>query len=165
MAFQQAMQQFAAAGFPGQIAFDGPTRARQFILNSAGATPNVVGYAFTMVSEGIARAGGTGAFAGLLSNPLALGSAGTAAGGTLAATLTVADGTRGQLLSMGFMWVMLTNASANIGDVVQFNQTTGALSSKAAGSTADAGNTLIPNCTIDTYTVSAAGLALVKLIN
>ena len=71
---------FNALGIPGDIAFDTPNRALSYNLYSAGV-PNVVGYAYTVVSgaspnpalnsgvAGTAKVGGTGVFAGILINP------------------------------------------------------------------------------------------------
>lgn len=133
MTFQSTVRQNQAAGIVGEIAFDGPYRAEPAILRSVDAAYNVIGRAFTAVAaeDGVAKAGGaaTDPFAGILVNPLVYATAGTVAG-ALTPTLVLPNETQAELLKMGTILVSLA-AAANIGDLVTYDTTTGALSSLA----------------------------------
>lgn len=232
MAFQSSVSTAQGFGVVGELYTDGPHRAQTYILNSSGQA-QYVGYAYTKVSEGNAMVGGTGVFAGILGNPKAYASRGTTAGGSLAPTLILSDYEEGELVSMGSMVVSLP-AAAVIGDLVAFNNTTGALTTMSpvakftasqtttvltvsaitAGNTGNlgigsvvntgstvvtivslgtgtggtgtynvnvsqsvgsgamtatpvavSGTTLIPNCKVDYFTPTGAGLAVVTLTN
>lgn len=130
--FQAQVNSDMATGVVGELAFEGPLRAAPFILRSADAANNVIGRAFTVVpgEEGVAQAGGTGVFAGILANPKVYASAGTAADGTLAPSLVLRNEEIGELVDMGIIFVNLGN-TAVVGDLVQYDVTTGALSAVA----------------------------------
>lgn len=116
-----------AAGVVGEFSFESPSRAKPYILRTTDRPEyNVVGRAFTVVSEGVATAGGTGFFAGILANPKVYASYGTAVGGPLAPTLTLANEVVAELVQMGQLWVTIPGAAA-IGDPVVYDTTTGAL--------------------------------------
>jgi hypothetical protein len=134
MPFQTTVALTQAFGVPGELYADGPKVSAPYILESANAAYNIIGAtAFTVVSEGIAQAGGTGAFAGILAGPKEYSSAGTAAGGTLAPTLTLPNYVSGELVSSAPAGLIVTlPASANIGDLVTYNTATGALATLAA---------------------------------
>lgn len=132
MAFQSTVTSATAVGVVGELIFDGPVRAAPYKLVSADAAYNIVGAtAFTVSSEGIAAAGGTDPFAGILVNPKHYASRGTTAGGTLAATMTLANNETAELLTMGSILVDLGGA-ASIGDKVVYDDTTGELASNPA---------------------------------
>lgn len=133
-AFQSTVQFNNAFGVIGELYSDSPVRAAEYILNSSDATQNVIGRAFTVVSQQQAQAGGTGVFAGILADPKAYASYGTTAAGTLAPTLQLPNGTNAQMVSMGQIVVTLPGA-ATIGDPVAYNTSTGVLSSYAAKTT------------------------------
>lgn len=130
MGFQSTVSLKQGFGVVGELMLDGPVRAAPCTLESADAAYNVVGRAFTVKSEGVAAAGGTGEFAGILVNPKHYASYGTAAG-TLAPTLTLANNALGECLNMGEIIVALPGAAA-IGDKVTYNTTTGVLGSTPA---------------------------------
>lgn len=155
MPFQSTVNNVLGFGVVGELAFEGPLRAQSLILTSGSAANNVVGRAFTMVSEGVAQAGGSGQFAGILSNPKTYASRGTTADGSLAPTLTLANYEQGEFVTMGILNVAFAGAF-NIGDGVLYDTTTGALS---AGSRTASGTGSIATTTL---TVSAvdAGSAL-----
>lgn len=145
-------------GVVGEVVFEGPLRAQPGILKGTAANI-IVGRAFTIDSaDGQFQPGGTGVFGGILSDPKALQSVGTLAGGPLAPTLTVPAGTVGQFVTMGEIVVALDNAAA-IGDGVFFTNATGVLS---AG-TASTGQTQIAGAQVKRYANAAAGLAVVSL--
>jgi hypothetical protein len=164
MAFQSTVSANMGFGVVGEIFDDGPRRAQPFILRSDDAALNVFGRAFTVLSEGVAEAGKDGAqvFAGILINPKAHASYGTAAGGPLAPTLTLANEVVGELCSEGSIVVTLPGA-ANIGDLVYFTDATGVLTTTAPGAAAPANSTLIEGAYVDRFTVAGAGLAVITL--
>lgn len=130
MAFQSTVISDIRSGLIGEIAFDGPTRAVSAVLDSgAGAANNIVGRAFTYasVANNTVRAGGTGVFAGIFMMPKTQALRGTVAGGTLAESLLVPDGTPGEFLDMGFPFVSLTDV-ASVGDLIVYDTDTGELS-------------------------------------
>lgn len=154
-------------GVIGEVIQDGPTRASSRIVNSSG-TANVIGYAYTrsnttdICTVGGAITNGSTVFGGILCNPKEYASYGTTSG-TLQPTLTVPDNWQGDFLEMGTIVVTLTTA-ANIGDLVTYNLTTGALGAVAPGSAAPGGSALVPNAVVRSYT-SAAGLVAIRLTN
>ena len=129
MAFQSTVNQFQGFGVPGDLFNEGPVRSKPYIIDSADPAYNVMGRAFTVTSEGVAAAGGTGAFAGILIGPKEQAMVGTSSG-TLAPTLTIPDNVVGELLDMGEVIVTLPAAAA-IGDKVAYDTTTGAISTVA----------------------------------
>ena len=133
--FQTAVNIQYAAGLPGALYDDSPERSASWELNSSSAAYNIVGAtAFTATSAdpgsgdacGVAAAGGTGAFVGILSNSKLYANAGTSSG-ALYPTMTLPNDVIGQLTTMGHLWVSLPGP-ANVGDQVCYDQTTGALS-------------------------------------
>ncbi len=136
--FQSTVNIYAAGGVPGNIAFDSPNRTTSYNLYSAG-TPNVVGYAFTVSNggnpdttlgapnAGTATVGGTGIFAGILTNPNQYALYG-ASGIPLNPTLALPDYSVGSLTSMGQIWVLLDNLP-EVGDLVLYDSADGSLSS------------------------------------
>ena len=147
-------------GVVGEIQFEGPTRAQPGVtkVGTATAADIVVGRAFTIdAADGLFQPGGTGVFGGILANPKALASVGTAAGGPLAPTLTIPAGTVGEFLTMGEILVALP-AAAPIGSGIYFTNTTGVLGVGTAGG----GQTQIANAVVKRYANLAAGLAVVS---
>lgn len=161
MTFQTTVSRFSGFGVPGELYNDSPTRSQSYILNSTSSSLNIIGSTvFTVVSEGIAEAGGTGAFAGFLVDPkqYALFASG---GQTLTPTLVLPNNTQADLLSMGTIVVTLPAAAA-IGDVVIYNTTTGAISTVTPGTSPGSGNAYA-NAFVDYYTVTGAGLAVITV--
>lgn len=143
--FQQAVNIYNPIGYPGDVAFDGPMRAAPYNLVST-PNANTVGNAFTVTSganpdtaagspvAGTARAGGTGVFAGILMNSKEYALYGSSALNPLAASLNLPENTIGSLMTMGYLFVNLPGP-ANIGDLVTYDTTTGALNSIAPKAT------------------------------
>ncbi len=130
MTFQSTVNLTTSLGLAGSLYTSAPVRGQSLIINSASAAYNIVGAtAFTVSSEGIAAAGGTGFFIGILSNPHAYATSGTTSG-TLTPTLTLPNYTQGEFVRAGELVVTLPAAAA-IGDKVVFDTTTGALSTVA----------------------------------
>lgn len=168
MALQSTVNIQLGFGVPGEVIVGDPNRVEPLLVNSAGATPNTMGFAYTKSNTtNTAKAGGTIAagtvFAGIMCNPKSHALIGTSAG-TLQPTLNLPDNSTGSFLTMGTVVVQLT-AGANIGDWVQYNTTTGALSTVAPGGTATGGNALIPNATVWRFPNAAAGIAAIRLTN
>ena len=110
----------------GTLAFDGPQRAVALILDSTDADDNVFGRAFTYKTEDTAQAGGAGVFAGIMTNPHAYAIDQT----------TAKNGTAGEFLHMGEVFVLLTDSTTPaIGDKVYFVPATGELTTTAADNT------------------------------
>lgn len=161
MGFQTVVNFYQGFGIPGELYDAGPHRAEPFTLNSASAAYNIIGAtAFSVVSQGIAAAGnsgGTAVFAGILVNPKAYASFGTSSG-PLFPTLTLANQTEAELLTMGSIIVTLPAACA-IGDLVIYDQTTGALSTVTPGTSLPSGKNWA-YAVVDRFTPGASGVNL-----
>lgn len=158
-AFQSAVNVKLGFGVIGELIVDGPQRAEPLILDSTGGT---IGNFFTKDnSTGVATQGGTigGAVvaAGFLVNPKEFASFGGAS--PLSPTLTLAGNKQGVFLTMGTIVVSVTGA-ANIGDLVQYSTTTGALSAVApvASFTASQSTTVL---TVSAITAGVIGVGTV----
>lgn len=171
MSFQSTVNVLQGFGVPGELLLDGPTRAERLTINSNGATPNVYGYAATKsASTNVAVMGGAIAaatpFAGIMAAPKEAQLQGTSAGGTLAPTLAIPDNSDADFVTMGTLVAQLGNA-CNIGDLVTYNLTTGALGSVSSGSAAPSGSAIVPNAVVYRYPVTNAGggLTAIRLTN
>lgn len=135
MAFQSTVNFRQSWGVVGELMFDGPVRCQPAVLDTTDpdTTPNYIGYAYTFTEEGKVEVGGTGAFAGILVNPKVYANSGTAAGGTLAASMELPNNVIAEFLNMGSILVDLSDGAASIGDQVVYNTTTGALAAVAPG--------------------------------
>lgn len=164
MGFQQSVYLQQGFGVPGDQFSDGPWRVQSFVINSASAAYNVIGATcFSVTSQGIAAAGnsgGTAVFAGLLVDPKNQALYGSN-GNPFAPTLVLPNYAQGELATMGSFIVTLP-ASANIGDWVVYDQTTGAIATVAPGTSLPSGKSWA-NAFVDYYTVSAAGLAVITM--
>jgi len=163
MSFQTTVRSDQASFIIGEILYDGPVRARNMIVDSNGATPNTVGFAYTRIAgrDDACAAGsaGGGAFAGILVNPKAYASEGGSAG-ALSPTLDIADNVEGELMTMGTIPVNLSIVGTGaIGEGVFYVDATGALGSGVAGG----GQTQIANAKIDYKTVAGVGPAIITL--
>lgn len=163
MTFQTTVALQQGFGVPGELFNDSPWRSQSYILNTTSHPEyNIIGATCcTITSQGIAQAGGTGIFAGFIVDPKVYALEGTIAGGTLAPTLTLPNYTQVELLTMGSIVVTLP-AGAAIGDVVIFNQTTGAISTQTPNSALPSGYSYA-NAVVDYFTVAAAGLAVITV--
>lgn len=164
MAFQTTVNIFSGAGVPGDFYTDSPRRAESYILESADATNNVFGRAFTKkAGQGLAQVGnpsGTAVFAGFLVNPKGSVNYGVF-GNALAPSLVLPNESQAELATWGSIFVELP-AAANIGDYVYFDNTTGALTTQAPGSAPLTGTTFA-NAVVDYFQVTAAGLAVITM--
>lgn len=166
MTFQSTVFVNQGAGVPGEKYTDAPWMAQSFTVVSPSAANNIFGSAFSKTAEGFAACGapsGNLGFAGFLVNPKGSALFGTNSGGALAPSLTLANNAQGEFLTMGSIWVLLPAAAA-IGDVVLFDNTTGALTTQAPGGTLPGGKSYA-NAFVDFFTVAAAGLAVITVLN
>lgn len=159
MGFQSSVSLKQGFGIVGDIYTDGPLRVQSLALNSTDAANNIVGRAFTLVSEGYAQAGGSGAFVGIMVNSKSQANYGTS-GNTLAPSLAVANARQAEFLKMGEVVVYL-NSAADIGDAVAYDDDTGELYAGAPAT----GQTAVPNAKVVRYATAAAGLAVIELTN
>lgn len=156
MSFQTSVTVNQGFGVVGELFSDSPKRVKSYRLDSVA---NTIGYAYSVVSEGLAMVGGTGAFAGILVNPKSYATSGTSADGSLAPTLILPRYTQGELVTMGEVVVYLDTAAA-IGDGVFYTDATGALSAGIAST----GQTQIVGAKVSRYTLAGAGLATIELL-
>lgn len=169
MSFQTTVRADIRSGLIGEIAYDGPTRATSGMLASgAGAANNVIGRVFTWNDRaaGTFKAGGAAVdFAGILVMPKKHALRGTAAGGTLADSLTLPDGVSVEMLQMGEVFVSVATTGATIGAALKYNTTTGVIDFGTPG----AGEAAIPNAVVSRHNASPtsanAFLAVAKLTN
>jgi hypothetical protein len=164
-------------GVVGELFLEGPLRAQPARLNSADPTLNVVGRAFTIAAGGDAtgsyntiadpaalqvQAGGTTVIAGILANPKLYALLGTAAGGSLAPSLTLPNNTMVELVQESAGLIVSLPAAAAIGDWVYYTNATGALVTTAPGAAAPGASTRLPNGRVTRYGIAAAGLAVIE---
>ena len=168
MAFQSTIRQFMTDGIVGDIGLEGPVRSQPGVLKTADPANNVIGRAVTRVA-GAGNdyqfvAGGTGVFAGILTNSKQYALTGTAAGGSLAPTLTLPNNLPVEATYMATgVWVTLTT-TANIGDQVAFVQADGTLLALAPGAAAGVGQTIIADAKVIRQSTTVAGLTLISLL-
>ena len=157
MTFQATVALDMGFGVPGELFLDGPTRAQPGIIDSAG--PNTVGFVFTKVAatDGHCIVGGTigegTPFFGILANPKVYPLLGTTGGGTLAPTLNLPQYASGEFVQETAGHIVALTGAANVGDLVDYDTTTGALSARASGNSF----TLAQSTTTVTVTGFVAG--------
>lgn len=164
-------------GVVGELYLDGPLRAQPALLASAAAANNVFGRVFTMNDGGSGTAsfetsgdpkpvavgaGGTGVIQGIMINPKEHVLAGTAAGGTLAPSLTLPNNTLVTLCQETAGLIVSLPAAFNVGDWIWYNTTTGELQSTAPAASAPAGTARLPNGRVTRFMSAAAGLAVIE---
>ena len=161
-AFQSTVNITLGFGIVGELIANTPHRADSLTLDANGGT---IGNFYTKSNTtGVATQGGTIAAgvvaAGFLVNPKVYATAG-AATGSLDPTLILPGNVQGEFLVEGDIVVNLAGAG-NIGDQVQYDETTGVLSAVAPGGAATAGNALIAGAVVKTPT-AAAGLVAIHV--
>jgi len=132
MPFQSTVRFDQAFGVPGETLLDGPYRAEPGVIRSADPTMNVFGRGFSMDSAlpGVWRAGDPLTNAeryGVMTGPKQAVTAGTAAGGALAPTLTVRNEETQQITTMGFVVGVTGNVTALVGNIVRIRRADGVL--------------------------------------
>jgi len=164
MTFQTEVRQDQASGIVGELAFDGPTRAFRYTLDSGDAANNIFGRAFTVKAgqDLDVEAGGAGVFAGIMVGPKQHATQGPDTG-TLDPTLQLRNGEDADFLTMGTVFVELTNA-ANVGDSVAY-AADGQLTAFAPGAIIAAPLVQIPGAQVVRCDTAGAGLAVIQLTN
>lgn len=163
--FQSTININLGFGIPGELIVDGPQRVDSLTL---GSTAGTIGLAFTksnttnVASMGGTITPGTSVFAGILVNPKTYALDGYNSSSQLDPSMTLAPYSQGEFLTMGTIVVNIVGA-ANIGDLIQYNNTTGVLSAVVPGGTVTAGNTFIPNAVIWNYPTTATGLTAIRI--
>ena len=173
--FQQSVLRTLGVGVVGELAFHSAIRAVPVTLNTPGddgATNNVIGRAFTYVGNpdgdfdpNPVRAGGTGAFAGILGSPKAYALSGTPEGGALAPNAAFPNGALVELIEeTAGLFVNLGAAGAAVGDLVIYNTTTGELAPLTAGQPLPDGYSVVPGAVVVRYNSPAeTGIAVIAL--
>lgn len=171
MGFQTVVNVELGFGIPGALYSDAPVRSQPAALVSASAAYNVIGataYTVTTADPGdnsaplIAAAGGSGAFAGILMNSKVYATSGPSTG-ALNPTMTLPNNFIAELCLGGDLIVSIPGP-ANIGDLVAYDLTTGALQTypeKTTFTAAIAGTT----GTLTVSAVSAGQLQVGQLIS
>ena len=150
---QTVIERKLAFGVVGEFIDGTVKKVDTYLLNS---DDNVIGTAFTRVSEGLATKGGTGLFVGLLVLPKQYVNYSS----SLESTNSILKGTQASICKTGRV-VANVNGVAAVGDTVFFDNTTGLLGAGTAG----AGQTQVPNCTVFYYAAEANGLCVLELFN
>src|SRR5690348_16189630 len=174
MPLQSTVNVLLNVGVIGDILLDEPYRVQPVTLDNNGGT---LGNFFTKSnSTGIATQGGTITNGSVVFGGIAVNSKieplfGSSATNPLAANETLQPNSQVALMTMGSCLVSIGNAF-NIGDLVSYNTTTGAITSYAPGGSPPGGSVQMPNAVV--YGVpsqgglsnsAAAGLAIVRLTN
>jgi hypothetical protein len=165
MSVQSTVKKFHALQTPGTLVIQQPSRLETVRASNAGFYGYVTtwGTSNDYSDTSIVAFGGTGKLAGIAVQ----GRAGYVS--ALNAQLNIAIGDEFQACSMGGIAVKMPT-SANIGDVVAYQTTTGAILGAfvdaAAFTTAALPNSaLIPNAKVDYFSVLANEVAIVTLTN
>lgn len=147
-----------AIGVVGDIVLSGAVRSQPVILKTTNAANNVIGRACTHVADndGEAVVGGSGAFAGILTNAKQYAKEGIGASNVLPNNVPV------QATTMASGIVVALTGTAAIGNAVFYSTTDGSLSAAASGATVS-GSVEIPNSKVVRMNVTAAGLAIIEL--
>lgn len=166
MPFQSTVNVDLNLGVPGDIILDEPHRITPATLATAGA----LGQFFTLANNtGLASLGGTitagsVVFGGIGVLPKIEPLFGSSASSPLNPNLNVAANEQIALLSMGCCVVSIPNAW-EIGDYLQYNTTTGVISSYSPSGSPSGGNAQIPNAIMVRFGSAAAGLGIARLTN
>lgn len=165
MSVQSTVKTFHAVQTPGTLVISSPSRLESVRASNAGTYGYVTTWATSNDSNNtsIVAFGGTGSFAGIAVR----GRNGYIP--ALSSVLTIDLGKIFQACTMGGVAVKMPT-SANIGDVVAYQTTTGLILgafANAAAFTAAAlpNSALIPNAKVDYFSVLANEIAIVTLTN
>lgn len=155
MPFQKTVNVKQALGQPGEWYDATPRRVTAYKLETIDSSIHSIGRVFTFDASGKPQRGGTGAFAGILVHPKAYARLG------LEPTTMLPQGINAELADMGRLIVSSTAAAA-IGDGVQYDTTTGAITGTAPANPG-AGMAVIPGATFILFAAEANGLAVIQL--
>lgn len=163
MTFQSSVFIEQGAGVPGELFTNSPVRSQTFNINSDDPAYNIIGATCcTVEAEGECQAGAGGAlgvFAGFLVAPKDYALFGAAQ--PLDPSLTLPNDSVVECLTMGTIWVTLP-AVAEIGDLVIYDDTTGAIETISPGDNLPVGKSFA-YAVVDYFSVTAEGLAVVTV--
>lgn len=165
MKFQQKVNFDYGFGIPGEVAFDGPTRAKPGVLKSDDEKNNVFGRVFTLNADGkTIGAGGEGEFWGILGDPKSHTYTGRVDDDT--SSLYVSNGVVGAFYDMALINV-LTSEAAQIGDNLWYDTGTGEIIAQDKTVTTLAGHLQVPNAKVSRLPQESAtgGLIVAQLTN
>lgn len=175
MAFPATVRTDIASGFPGDLALDGPTYATPVVLAAGADADNlvigrVVSIDRTSQDPQVAipgRPANTYITPGILVSRGQQASYGTAAGGSLANTLTLPVGAVAEVLHgcAGVFVTMLTPANTRPGNLVIFDTDTGELDSLVDGGTLPSGFEVLGGAVVirDRSAPTPSGLTIISL--
>ena len=158
MALQKVVNAKLGFGVEGDIYDNSPKRCDPYIVSANGENPAMVGRAFTYTSGSPEKAvvGGENIFAGILVNSKEYARQG------LTASLEVADGTAGELLSFGRVVVKVAQ-EFKAGYLGCYNTTTGEIGATATADGVPAGYAVIANSKFVLIDGAAAGLGVLQI--
>lgn len=166
MSFQSTVNLLLNLGVPGDIIMDEPHRIEPVTLATAGA----LGQFFTKANgTGLASLGGTitngsVVFGGIAVLPKIEPLFGSSAASPLNPNLNLNANSQVALLTFGSCVVSLA-AGWNIGDLLQYNTTTGVIATYAPGGSPAGGSAAIPNAVMTRFASAVAGLGIARLTN
>lgn len=161
---QLSTRQWPLPGYPGDFPFFGPMVVNPVILKTSNSALNVPGVALTYQSGSTtnAVAGGTGVFAGILSNKNTQPYDGNLPTGPV---LNIPNDTPTFATSLSTGVYATLSTTARVGDGVAFNTSTGVLAA-APGGVVPNGHTVIPGAVIFRQNVDAAGtVGIVQMLS
>lgn len=166
MSFQSAVNIYLNLGIPGDVLLDEPSRTEPVTLATAGA----LGQFFTvangtgLASLGGALSAGSVVFGGIAVNSKQEPLFGSSAANPLNPNLNVSANSQVALLTFGSCVLSIPNAW-NIGDFLQYNTTTGVISTYSPSGSPSGSNAQIPNGVMTRFASAAAGLGIARLTN
>lgn len=168
MPFQSTVNIVPNLGVVGDILLDEPSRIEPVTLATAGA----IGQFFTkangtgLASLGGAITAGSVVFGGIAVNPKIEPLFGSSAASPLNPNLNLVANSQVALLTLGSCVVSIPNAW-NIGDYLQYNTTTGVISTYSPSGSPSGGNAQIPNAVMTRFANgnSGGGLGIARLTN
>lgn len=167
MPFQSTVNVLLNLGVAGDLtALNEPTRAEPVTLATAGA----LGQFFTKANAtGLCSLGGTLAagsvvFGGIAVNAKQEPLFGSSVANPLNPNLNVSANSQVAMLTLGSCILAIPNAW-NIGDFLQYNTTTGVISTYSPSGSPSGGNLQIPNAVMTRFASAAAGLGVARLTN
>jgi len=166
MPFQSTVNVQLNLGVPGDLILDEPSRAGPVTLATAGA----IGQFFTVANgTGLASLGGTITAGSVVFGGIAVNSKveplyGSSAYNPLAPNLNLSANAQVLLMTFGSCVLYIPNAW-NIGDYLQYNTTTGVISTYSPSGAVSGGNAQIPNGVMTRFASAAAGLGVARITN
>lgn len=159
MAFQASVDATLASGVIGDIVLSGAVRSQPGILATATVANNVIGRAVTHKAgeDGVFVVGGSGAFAGILTN-----SKQYALQGGLTPSLNIPNSVPVEATYLATGIIVELDDAANIGQAVFYKTADGTLHAADSGSS-PSGYTEIAGSKVVRCNTSAAGIAIISL--